>query len=999
MAQIMLFSFCQLDSRTRFARILRCIPGRVLILVALAVLEPLLAGVTPVVAQNLLSREPSGTEYPSREYYLGLQAYRAGDLDSAIDLFDAALRSARRDIHGRWVDSIPSLAMLAECHWHMGSLPTANEHLEQVFQIAIRSRGWFSRVDWRKMTDEVVRSTPSNLWPETRAVRMLPLKNRMMYLSGEPLTEARLARGGLIEEPSVRSMDVVEIMRGLAVASYRRRIILGPLSESDPLAAGLLESTKYPSNLNSPPARALIGSVRAGAHFASGDDKQSISNASNSTSFNGSATPLSAITMLTQGSAMAGTAQADQAIAGLIATVHVAGASEQPEWVGEALQLAAGCATAKNASELVTLAKSVAAVLHRESQLSALHCWIAGADAAITAGDLGSAREMLGNAHTLAARRDVVLPRLESYAAYTAARIEAASGSSMGISNRTPVDESLARVQEFALNHQYRNQPLISMPRIYQLSLVRQAIGVSQGGRTNIALLESYCQDAPLGAWRRDPVDAISGVIADRSALFTARVNLAASQGYSDKFLIAVDALMADRFNSQLPLGGRLSQIRVLSRTADADLDPDVIAMRDQSGPSIKQLRASVSAVPRPDLQQVNDWESAACQIALGRSQLPQVMPPPLDLKRPIAKLPRRTALLTFVQIGNKMHGMLAADGKISVWNVAGSGRLHSEVGRLLRGIGVGKNRGTRISDGNEWRTAASAIRRHLLPKDQTISADELDHLIVVPDGPLWYVPFELLPLTDDDDDSDLLGDRISISYAPTPGLALNRIESQNNSRAIGIASGPLFAPKDGELNKVAIQSIIDVVPEPIDLAANTNEPSGLFGQSIGHFVVAAPRNATSKSLTTTMQLSPHDSDTPYGTLAGWIRFPAIVPRSVIMVGLRTPIDGGKMGTGQELFMTMCSLNAAGVENVLLSRWAVGGESTAILLREFLQELPFDGMQNAWNRAKLLLRRSELDPSSEPLLTKADREHVGLTGDVPLFWSGYLISAKQVAVE
>ena len=123
----MLFLSRQLDLRPWFALILaRFKPPRVLAPMLVAPLV-LLCFPSSAGAQNLLSSQPTGTQYPSQEYYLGLQAYRAGDLDSAGDLFEAAMRSARRDVHGRWVDSIPSLAMLAECHWHMGSLPTAHE--------------------------------------------------------------------------------------------------------------------------------------------------------------------------------------------------------------------------------------------------------------------------------------------------------------------------------------------------------------------------------------------------------------------------------------------------------------------------------------------------------------------------------------------------------------------------------------------------------------------------------------------------------------------------------------------------------------------------------------------------------------------------------------------------------------------------------------------------------------------------------------------------------
>ena len=749
----------------------------------------------PLQAQNLLSAEPTGTEYPAREYYLGLQAYRSGDLDAASQLFDAALRNVRRDVHGRWIDSIPSLAMLAECHWQLGSLPTAREHLDHALQIAHRSRGWFSRVDWQSIANPGVQPRPQYLWPAAAGGAPLPLKQRIAYHGGEPLTEARLARGGVIEEPSVRSIDVIEIMRGLSLAAYRRRIVLGPLSENEPLAIRLLESTKEPAGLQLPVPRSLIGCLQAAGYFASGDDPRAISTAASVATPSGSAHPLSAIAMLTHGSAVAGSDQAAAAIPGLLSIVHIAGALEQPELIGEALQLAAGCVNSQTAMEVVNVAQLVSASLTRVSPLAVLHGSIAGADAAVTAGDLRLANEMLAQAQAIASRREVSLPRLEAYSAYVAARIAAASGSSIGIGKTTAVDQALLQVSQFALHHRFRNQPLVSMPRVYQLNLVQQAIGNTVGNKTGDALLVSYCHDSPIQLWRRDPVDAIAGILVDRSALHVARVNLAASQGYGEAMLTATDAMLSDRFNSRLRLAGRLSTIRFLARSDDSLLENDAIKMRDAAGPLMQDLRALVAAMGPPTPPQIEILESKASQLGLSRNVFPQVMPPRLKDKLPIARLPKRTGLLTFAQVGNdKMYGMLAIDGKVEIWNIAGAARVGSEVGRLLREIGVGKTRGNRLPSDASWRKAAMALRQHLIPEDHLPAADRMDELIVVPDGAPWYAPFDLLPT--DDENSALLGDRVTIRFASTPGFALQRISKLDPNGRIGIVAGPFLRPK-----------------------------------------------------------------------------------------------------------------------------------------------------------------------------------------------------------
>ena len=101
-------------------------------------------------------------------------------------------------------------------------------------------------------------------------------------------------------------------------------------------------------------------------------------------------------------------------------------------------------------------------------------------------------------------------------------------------------------------------------------------------------------------------------------------------------------------------------------------------------------------------------------------------------------------------------------------------------------------------------------------------------------------------------------------------------------------------------------------------------------------------------------------------------------------------MDTSQPVSGQEILLTIAVLNYSGVRDVILSRWAVGGESTALLLREYAQELPFLGPSGALARAENVLRRSEISPLGEPTLSGADQERETLTGNEPFFWSSYL---------
>src|SRR6056297_2003286 len=95
------------------------------------------------------------------------------------------------------------------------------------------------------------------------------------------------------------------------------------------------------------------------------------------------------------------------------------------EWIGEALQLAAGCATEKEAATVQQAGQVAASNLLPKSRLAALHCFLAAADAAVTSGDLAGADANLTKAKAIAMRRDVLQPRLDAYGGYVAARLAA----------------------------------------------------------------------------------------------------------------------------------------------------------------------------------------------------------------------------------------------------------------------------------------------------------------------------------------------------------------------------------------------------------------------------------------------------------------------------------------------------------------------------------------------------------------------------------------------
>ena len=940
--------------------------------------------------------EPTG-QYPNPQYYLALEIYRTGDLALASEAFEEALRLGRRDIRGRWIDSIPTLAMLAECQWYLGNLIGARDYIDQAMQIAIVHRGWLSRVDWASMLQPAQqKAVSSTLWPQAQAVRLAPIANQVMFQSGQPLTEQSLLQGGPIEEPNIRTMDMVEIMRGMATACYRRRVLLGPLCDQDNFVQGLLQSTQGPANLAAPIGRTMIAAMRLSEYLAYYEDRTVLEQRGASALFNGATHPLSSIVLLTQISAMLDSGQHEAVLALALQATHFSGAWGQSEWIGEALQLAAGCATIQQAQQVRQVAEFVAESIARYSPLAAYHGLIAGADAAITAGDLESAERLISKWKLFQSRRDFLQPRLDAYASYVAARFAAAGGASSGIDKPSAYDLAMDSVTGFAVNHRFRNRSLVSMPYLYQMGIIQSSLGKQLGATTSEKLLRIYCDQPRAAVWRRDPVNGVAGVVADRSLAQNARLKLAVSAGYAESFLTTWNETLNTKFLNSLPLSGRILQVRHLAKLEEQQMADDLLAQRKQMGPKMVRLMGEIRADAKADtndLNRINQMEARATQIALDRFQVPQVIPPVLKEKDPTDQLPEQTAMITFTVLGNQIIGTISDSTKVRMWQVGSVAQCGRGLSVLLKEFGVGKLRGDRLPEDETWLEQATKLRDFLFGNSE-IAFDQLKAIVIVPDGLLWYVPFELLPYPEHA--TDLIVDRIDVRYAPTPGYALKTIPLKPKGGDIKIAlTGDLFfAPRDLEKNEATIEELIGLVPNSVRLTGESSLPSYFLGSSATDLLIAKPQFINPK-LPLTFHLAAYDQGAPMGTLKTWLRFPLLAPQRVVLGGLRTSVDGGQMDGGDGLFQILCAAHTSGVDEILVSRWAVGGESSATLFREMINALPEKSLTDSWRVAREVLRVTELNPADEPLLTKAEHRLQDLKGKEPLFWSGYLLSAPH----
>ncbi|QEG40643.1 hypothetical protein [Roseimaritima ulvae] len=926
--------------------------------------------------------------YPSQTYYQALEVYRTGELSLAIKAFEDALSRCRRNSQGRWIDAIPVHAMLAECHYEAGNLRLAHQHLDQALQIASRFPNWIMSLQWPSVQNPNVSQAVNRApWWTGTPIRVAYVPKKIPL----NMTSTNIGTGpdgqlGASTVTTAQAIDAIEILRGMGIVYYRRQVILGPLAVSEPLLERSIKSLGNAPGNAGPLGAATISSIHTLAGLANGGGpRRASSGSANSTISGNYVHPLTPVLLCGAARVLAGSDKPEAAYPLALQAAAAASMLEQPEWASEAFEIAVGVKPDRAAGEVYQASASAMQVFARDSRLATARLGIVAAEAAMDAGRPGEAEQAFQAAGGLLDRRDVELPRRLAYFQYINARRNAARG------DLTASDLAIKQLVGFTA----RRAGLESTPRLYQLRLIESASRASKlGGKTSEALLEEYLRAPRRVIWMNDPVDALGFIASDHSATMAGWIRAAASRNAGEDVLVRGDIQAVRNFTAQLPLAGRVLQARWLATAPDAALGPDAIAFRKKPPAALARLR-QLTQQPVPDdpaaaRVQADAAESAAYTVALQRADLPVAFPRPLTAKSDFERLADNEAVLAFVPAGNNLLGVLATNKKTTVWPVNGYRTLPAQIGRLMQEIGVARKRGSAAqlpADDSAWRSAATQIRDRVIPKLDAFK--DIQRLAIVPTAGLWYLPFEILPVGDAD--SPLLGDRTQILYAPTPGLAVYSTPTSDRPVDVGILTQLFFAPRDGERNEELSEAIRGTIDNPVALPGAGAVPGRWLGAQCRHIVVAAA--VTPSPTTKPFAWSPlgYDAGMPGGLLDDWMRLPMAPPQSVALPGLRTGASQASSNNGDEVFYAAMSMHAAGVSQLILARWPVGGESTAGLLKEYVQELPFSGVEDSWRRALAVLRETELDPEAEPLLSDEDAKRQSLTGNPPLFWSGYML--------
>lgn len=960
----------------------------------------------PSLTPAARAQDPTQATYPAREYYVGLQLFREGAVVQAGEAFEMARRRGRRDVNGRWIDSIPAHAMLGEVQYQLGNLVGAEEHFVAAQNLMLVHEASLASLDWPRqlLPSGGISGNPIPWSPGGRRMQPAAMPDRINVAIGELSAERVLRSGGAFQAAQFIAVDGVEILRAIAISAYRRSEILGPLAGDDPLTKRAAEmSQRMISNSN-----AVAGPLWQTVYglLIAGDDPggQAAAILGRGAVIGSVEHPLSPLAALGVARLMRDAGQTEAfRVASMEASV-VAALFDQAEWVAEAVRVASGTLVAGADEPLRAAAVTIADTYARRAPFAAVAANVVAADCAVTAGNWPLATNYLGNVQTLLRDRNTTMPRYEATAAWIQSRLLAASGQSA---------EALAAATRAVAFGRGNGGNLVGAPSLLQRNLFATALaaGTVAGDKEEQRFAE-LLQPPTAALWARDPVDALVAAVSDQSAVRAARLARSVSRGDAETALPAADALLRSQLRAVLPVGGRPLDLRWMIAgpmdrlpPAAAELRknlPGVLGSLNQANLQATAVRDALAALPLQsddeavkkqgtelwkELVDLSDaMEATTLAAALDRLVIPHVFPPEWAASEE-RRIPEGSAVVTFAPVGNRFVGIAALPTGSTMWMVENRSSVAARVKRLLTDIGVGRRRAgqPQLPADDAWRSAASGLREELLPSAQ-FPLDGLEHLVIVPSGSLWYLPFELLP--EADEDSPRIGARIAVSYAPTPGLAIHPPPDTSVGDSVGYVTNQFFAPKVPEEETEWVEKLRDEHETSVSLTESGSIPGRFISARLRTLWVAAADQAPASGAGALLY-SPliYDAKSNQGSLAEWLRFPWGAPRTVLLPGFRSKLNGD----GSELFYTAFALHAAGTPQALVARWPVGGVSTATMMGEMLQELPSEDALRAWRRAVQVLRGSELDPTAEPLLSEGDRGREDLTGDEPLFWAGYMV--------
>ncbi len=967
---------------------------------------------------------------PPLTYFQAVGAIYDGDYRTALEGLKGTYSIGLQTTAGKWIDSICPLTMAGECHYKRGELAAALENYEAAIRLYLASPNWMIGVQFpaeirpRDGTREApwgrsARSTQPGRFASTTGV----LSTQVLY---DPFPN-QTGNPTLLPPGTIVPVNVQEVVRCTALAMKRRLELMGPVCPLDPLTAAVEgQAARRAVNVH-PCVQAWLDAEAGFAFLATGQSAQATEALKRAVTIPGSGGidhPLTPLVLLAQGqlALQAGDSKSAGELLGEASYSAAAfGDLTVIEDVFRSGEQAYLLAHPDGPNPFPPLAAAIAWSKTRGREVQAT-LWLLAAENNAILNRTSAAASALAETKSLFGRRDMGSREIGARLNYVSAMVAFQQG------RTAAAEQALTEALTFERT---------ASKRLFQIGLAdRFASGRAGWPVTPRAALPLYAAllgDPTAADWAADPLDALAALSTSHPLPYEHWFEMA-RQSDVELSLEVADRLRRHRFLSTLPFGGRLMALRwLLEAPADTLAPPSQLQRQDlltrfpkYAGVSRKarNLRAELTAVPLAadgadavrnqaeklaELDRLSaEQEAMLHELALRRENAEMVFPPLRKTKDVQAALLPRQFLMAFLTIGDGTYAWLMSKNRCAAWRVqATPAVLDRQIALLLRAIGNMDANHTlsqnELAD-TGWRGEARATLEALTAGSKVNLSANIDELIVVPDGSLWYVPFEALEVSKDKQakETTTLITKCRIRYVPTMGLAvLDRRESRPLGQT-GVVLGKLHPREDSEASSREFDQLAKIAAPATPMKRSLPVASPIYGSLFDTLIVLDDLPTSDKAPGAGDRQPAYDwSPIPLdrargaGSLAAWLTLPWKSSAQVILPGFHSPAENSmrqapNSPAGNDLFIATCGLMSTGARTVLISRWRTGGESCHELVRHFVEELPHTSAADAWQRSVEMLWETPLEFDREPRVTRTAGQE-GVTARHPLLWSGYML--------
>jgi len=980
-------------------------PVCVRIRIALASIVVLAAGVAVGQAQERVA--------PTRSYLTAFAPFYDGEYKDALRAFAEEHRGAIKTPQSRWIDSICYETMLGECHYEMGALGKALEHYTNALKLYVAFYDWMIRVQFPATIQPAITAKPPPWGVSSRRTRLGRYPETMLIGQGRINNMPQYQHGGVVQPATLYPVQVQEIVRATTLAIRRRAALLGPAGPHDPLtaevAAALARRPGPPNHWSEAWVNVQLGL----AMVASGRETQGIASLRQSLVAAGEFDhPLTSVALLELG--RIALVHGDFATAAkhfeeaTYAAYHYpdAGVLEEAFRYGAITHM---ISNAKGVYPPLAAAAQWAKVKGlRQLQVSLL---LSAAENHAMLGQTREAAALLEEARAAIGRRAMGAGRI-------GARLNLLSA--MVLFQQKRVAEGEAALAS-AMSYMQSGSHWLFHIQFCDNLLVSGALN-TRGPRLAMELYREVLRDPQPTDWALDPMEALAVLVTPHPLPYEHWFEVALLRKEPELALEIADRARRHQFLTTTAFGGRLLALRwVLEAPSELLPQPAQLQRLDLLGryPAYAQLSEQARAIrtalySKPlvaaDVEAAKEQAQALNQltaISLQQEMLLREMAvrrepaalvfPPLRTTQEIQKsLPEGTAVLAFFATSRHLYGFLMNNEKYSYWQIGPAATVHKHLLALLAELGqYGPNYELAVKDlgDNKWRTTAAQLLDALLRGSKADFTQKFDELVVVPDGLLWYVPFEALTVNIDGELRPLIS-RVRIRYAPTVSLVTWPTRARAAVGRTAVVLGKLHPREEPAVPQAAFDRLAKSLPGVEAIKAPPPAPSGIFGALLKRLIVFDELNATLGGPYEWMPIA-LDRNRLGGTVGDWLALPWHGPEEIVLPGFHTHVESGlktlpRQPPGSELFLSACALMASGARTILLSRWRTGGQSSYELVQEFVQELPHTSAADAWQRAVMLTASSRLDIDAEPRIRKSPVDELPRASH-PFFWAGYML--------